>query len=121
MAITLAELARALDAQLWGDGALRITGAAEPAQAGAASGGSAVIAMAMTPQYAAALAPGAAALIAEGMDPEALRLSGAVIVARPRLAMAGLTRALDPGPEIVPGIHPTAVIDPSAEIGRAHV
>ena len=47
MAITLAELARALDAQLWGDGALRITGAAEPAQAGAASGGSAVIAMAM--------------------------------------------------------------------------
>lgn len=118
MTITLAELARALDARLWGDGSLRITGAAEPAQAGAASGGRAVIAMAMAPQYAAALSPGAAALIADGMDPQALGLAGAVIVARPRLAMAGLTRALDPGPEIAPGIHPTAVIDPSAEIGE---
>ena len=67
MAITLAELARALDARLWGDGALRITGAAEPAQAGAISDGQGVIAMAMAPQYAAALAPGAAALI-EGLS-----------------------------------------------------
>lgn len=118
MAVTLAELARALDARLWGDGSLTITGAAEPAQAGAASDGRAVVAMAMAPQYAAALAPGAAALISEGMDPEALGLAGAVIVARPRLAMAGLTRALDPGPELAPGIHPSAVIDPSAEIGE---
>ena len=30
------------------------------------------------------------------------------------LAMAGLTRLLDPGPAIAPGIHPTAVVDPSA-------
>lgn len=118
MTITLAELARALDARLWGDGGLRITGAAEPAQAGAAANGSAVIATAMAPQYAAALTPGAAALISEGMDPEALGLAGAVIVARPRLAMAGLTRALDRGPEVAPGIHPTAVIDPTAEIGE---
>lgn len=118
MTITLAELARALDARLWGDGSLQITGAAEPAQAGAAANGRAVVATAMAPQYAAALAPGAAALISEGMDPEALGLAGAVIVARPRLAMAGLTQALDRGPEIAPGIHPTAVIDPSAEIGE---
>lgn len=118
MTITLAELARVLDARLWGDGSLIITGAAEPAQAGAASGGRAVVAMAMAPHYAAALEPGAAALIAEGMDPLALGLSGAVIVARPRLAMAGLTRALDPGPELAPGIHPTAVIDPTAQIGE---
>lgn len=116
MAITLAELAQALDARLWGDGSLRITGAAEPAQAGAAADGRAVIATAMAPRYAEALAPGAAALIADGMDPQALGLAGAVIVARPRLAMAGLTRALDPGPAIAPGIHPTAVIDPSADI-----
>lgn len=117
MTITLAELARALDARLWGDGSLRIAGAAEPAQAGVAKDGAAVVAMAMAPQYAASLAPGAVALIAEGMDPEAFGLAGAVIVARPRLAMAGLTRALDPGPHIAPGIHSTAVIDPSAEIG----
>ncbi|MDO5370223.1 UDP-3-O-(3-hydroxymyristoyl)glucosamine N-acyltransferase [Paracoccus sp. (in: a-proteobacteria)] len=118
MTITLAELAQALGARLWGDGALRITGAAEPAQAGPAADGSAVIATAMAPQYASSLAPGAAALISEGMDPEAMGLAGAVIVARPRLAMAGLTQALDRGPRIAPGIHPSAVIDPSAEIGE---
>ena len=117
MTITLAELARALDATLWGDGSLRVTGAAEPAEAGAARDGSARVALAMSPAYAAHLVPGAAALIGAGMDPEAYGLAGAVIVARPRLAMAGVTRALDPGPGFAPGIHPSAIIDPSAEIG----
>ena len=106
MTITLAELARSLDAALWGEGSLRITGAAEPAEAGEARDGQARIALAMTPAYAADLAPGAAALIAEGMDPAALGLAGAVIVRRPRLAMAGLTRLLDSGPGMQPGIHP---------------
>ena len=31
--------------------------------------------------------------------------------------MAGLTRLMDPGPAIAPGVHPLAVVDPSAEIG----
>ena len=117
MTITLAELARALDATLWGDGSLRVTGAAEPAEAGAARDGSARVALAMSPAYAAHLVPGAAALIGASMDPEAYGLAGAVIVARPRLAMAGVTRALDAGPGFAPGIHPSAVIDPTAEIG----
>ena len=114
MTITLAELARSMDAALWGEGSLRITGAAEPAEAGAARDGQARIALAMTPAYAADLAPGAAALIAEGMDPAALGLAGAVIVRRPRLAMAGLTRLLDNDGGMQQGIHPSAVIDPSA-------
>ena len=40
-----------------------------------------------------------------------------MLVQRPRLAMAGLTRAFDPGPDIQPGIHPTAIVDPDAQIG----
>ena len=59
---------------------------------------------------------GGVALLAEGMDPEALGLRAAILVGRPRLAMAGLTRAFDPGPGIAPGIHPSAVIDPTAQV-----
>ena len=43
-------------------------------------------------------------------------------MARPRLGMAGLTRNLDPGPAIAPGIHPTAIVAGDARIGEgAHV
>ena len=118
MSITLADLARSLGAPVWGDGSLRILGAAEPAQAGGVQDGAARIALAMGADYAAQLSPGAVALISEGMDPAALGLAGAVIVQRPRLAMAGLTRALDAGPQVAPGVHPSAVIDPSAHIGE---
>ena len=118
MTITLEDLARDLGARLWGDGALRITGAAEPADAAPAADGAARIAMAMSPKFAADLVPGAVALLSEGMDPQALGLVGAAIVARPRLAMAGVTRALDRGAEFPAGIHPSAVIDPSAVIGE---
>ena len=117
MTITMAELAQDLGATLWGDGAVRVTGAAEPAEAGAVVNGAARVAMAMAPKYAESLAPGAAALIAEGMDPAALELTSAVIVPRPRLAMAGLTRALDRAADIAPGVHPSAVIDPGAILG----
>lgn len=111
MTLTIAELARALNARLWGDGSLPVTGAAEAGQAGEGQ-----ISLATNPAYAEKLAPGGMALIAEGMDPEALALRAAIVVTRPRLAMAGLTRAFDRGPEIAPGVHPTAVIDPSAEV-----
>ncbi len=111
---SLGELAKALGARLEGDGGLRITGAAEPQDAGPDR-----IALAMKPEYAARLAEGRAlaALLHDGADWRALGLRGALFVPRPRFAMAHLTRALDPGPDIAPGIHPTAVIDPSAEIG----
>lgn len=118
MTMTLDELARAIGGRLWGDGSIRITGAAEPDQAGAVAQGQAVIAMAMSPKYAQNLVPGAVALIAEGMDPQALGLAGAVTVPRPRLALAGVTQALDRGPGFEPGIHLSAVIDPTALIGR---
>ncbi|HRO14334.1 MAG TPA: UDP-3-O-(3-hydroxymyristoyl)glucosamine N-acyltransferase, partial [Paracoccus sp. (in: a-proteobacteria)] len=105
------------DARLWGDGAVVVLGAAEPAAAGPVADGAARIAVAMAPQYAEKLAPGSAALLAEGMDPAAYGLTAAVLVGRPRLAMAGLTRALDRGPDMALGIHPTAIVDPSAILG----
>ena len=111
MTLTIADLARALEARLWGDGTLPVTGAAEAGQAQAGQ-----ISLATTPAYAERLAQGGMAIIADGMDPQTYGLNAAIIVQRPRLAMAGLTRAFDAGPAITPGIHPTAVIDASAEI-----
>jgi len=114
MQYTLGDIATALGAHAEGDLSLPITGASEPAAAGADQ-----LALAMDPKYADGLSRGdaRAAILWEGADWQGLGLAGAIFVARPRMAMAGLSRAFDPGPEIAPGIHPTAVIDPSAEIG----
>lgn len=118
MTVTVGELARALDARGWGDLSLPVTGAAEPAQTAPVGAGGGVIALAMAPKYAEGLKPGSMAILAEGMDPEAYGLVAAIFAPRPRLVMAGLTRSFDPGPDLAPGIHPTAVIDPSASIGE---
>ena len=45
-------------------------------------------------------------------------LKGAILPARPRFAMAGMTRLIDPGQGFAPGIHPSAVIDPAAQLGK---
>jgi UDP-3-O-[3-hydroxymyristoyl] glucosamine N-acyltransferase len=118
MAVTIGELAQALEAQSWGDVSLRVTGAAEPANTDPVGPEGGIIAMAMAPKYAEALKPGSMAILAEGMDPESYGLKAAIFAPRPRLVMAGLTRAFDPGPDIAPGIHPTAVIDGTAQIGE---
>lgn len=113
MTLTIGDLAAALQARGWGDLSRPVTGAAEP---GTTRDGQ--IALAMAPKYAHALKPGDTAILAEGMDPDAYGLSAAIFAPRPRLLMAGLTRAFDPGPDIAPGIHPTAIIHDSAQIGE---
>lgn len=117
MAVTIAELARALDARSWGDTSLIVTGAAEPSDAAPVGPDGGAVAVATAPKYAGALKPGCMAILAEGMDPDAYGLKAAIFAPRPRFVMAGLTRAFDPGPGIVPGIHPAAIIDPSAQVG----
>ncbi|MEI4470071.1 UDP-3-O-(3-hydroxymyristoyl)glucosamine N-acyltransferase [Frigidibacter sp. MR17.24] len=112
--VTIADIAAALGARAEGDTSIRVTSASEPGAARADQ-----VALAMDPKYAPGLAAGAAraAVLWDGADWQGLGLEAAVFVTRPRLAMAGLTRAFDPGPAIAPGIHPMAVIDPTAEIG----
>ncbi|MEM8730191.1 MAG: UDP-3-O-(3-hydroxymyristoyl)glucosamine N-acyltransferase [Pseudomonadota bacterium] len=114
MAHTLAEIAAALDATVEGDGGLIITHAAEPGAAGPDA-----LALAMSPHYAEALSAGAAraAIVWPGADWQALGLDAAIIAPRARVAMAGLTRIFDPGQGFPEGLHPQAIIDPSAEIG----
>jgi UDP-3-O-[3-hydroxymyristoyl] glucosamine N-acyltransferase len=114
MGLTIADIAAALGAPAVGNVDLTVTSAAEPALAQPGQ-----IALAMSPKYAEGLPQGQAraALLWEGADWQALGLEAAIFVARPRMAMAGLSAVFDPGPEIAPGIHPMALIDPSAEIG----
>ncbi|TFL18187.1 UDP-3-O-(3-hydroxymyristoyl)glucosamine N-acyltransferase [Jannaschia formosa] len=111
---TLRDIAETLGRPLEGDGSRHLRRAAEPAAAGPDD-----LALAMSPAYGAALKAGAArvAILWEGADWREMGLEGAVTVPRARLAMAGITRALDPGPELAAGIHPSAVVDPTAEVG----
>ena len=111
---TVQEIATALGARLAGDGTVRVTGVAEPADAGPDD-----LALAMAPRYVEGLARGRAraAILHEGTDYTDLRLDAAIFVGRPRYAMAGLTAAFDPGPVIAPGIHPSAVVEDGATLG----
>ncbi len=115
MRFTIQEIATALEAKAFGAIDLAVSRAAEPQDAGPDA-----LALAMKPEYGEALKSGAAraAILWEGADWQELGLEAAIFVPRPRYAMSGLTQLMDPGPEIAPGIHPTAVIDPSAEIGQ---
>ncbi len=108
------DIAQALGAEAAGDLDLVIVGAAEPAMAGPAD-----LAIAMDPRYAVGLAQGRAraAVLWPGADWQGLGLQAAIFAPRGRLAMAGLTRMLDPGHAIATGVHPMTVIDPTAQIG----
>ncbi|MBN8294456.1 UDP-3-O-(3-hydroxymyristoyl)glucosamine N-acyltransferase [Rhodobacter sp. NTK016B] len=112
---SVADIAAALGARFEGAGELTVTAAAEPASAGAFD-----LALAMDPRYADGIAQGKAraAILWDGADWRALGLEAAIFAPRGRLAMARLTQAFDPGPDLAPGISAMAVVDPSAEIGE---
>jgi UDP-3-O-[3-hydroxymyristoyl] glucosamine N-acyltransferase len=114
MAHSIRDIAAALGAEAVGNIDLMVIGAAEPQAAGPDH-----LALAMDAKYAPGLARGSAraALLWPGADWQGLGLQAAIFAPRGRLAMAGLSRLMDAGPEIAPGVHPMSVIDASAEIG----
>lgn len=114
MAFTIAEIADALGAEAVGDTALEIASVAEPQSAEPDQ-----LALAMEPAYAEALQSGAAraAVVWQGADWQAFGLSAAIFAPRSRYVLSGVTRVFEHPVDIVPGIHPTALIDPTAKIG----
>lgn len=115
MDVTLAELAAAIDAPWEGDGALRLSRAAHPAEVAAPTD----LALAMAKDLEPLIQPPAvAAVLREGVDWRALGLQGAILVRRPKSAMAPLTAHFAPAIHAPPGAHPTAFVDPSAELGE---
>ncbi|SEQ14460.1 UDP-3-O-[3-hydroxymyristoyl] glucosamine N-acyltransferase [Loktanella sp. DSM 29012] len=113
MPLTIAEIAQALGTTAHGNTALVVQRPAEPGSAGPDD-----LALAMSKAYADALraSQARAAIVWDGADLDDLGLAAAITVPRARLAMAQLTQAFDPRPTGT-GIHPTAVIDPAAQIG----
>ena len=115
MAHTIEQIATALGAQAFGAVDIEIIAVAEPADAGPGD-----LALAMKPEYAETLPQGSAraAMLWDGADWQAMGLEAAIIAPRPRFAMSGLTRMMDPGQGWAEGIHSSAVIDPTAELGE---
>lgn len=111
---SVARIAEELGATFQGNGDLTVTDAAEPGDAGEDS-----LALAMNPKYAGLLSAGKAraALVWEGADWHDMGLEAAIFVPHGKLAMAGVTGLMDPGPDISKGVHPSAVISQEAKIG----
>jgi UDP-3-O-[3-hydroxymyristoyl] glucosamine N-acyltransferase len=112
---TIAEIAAALGVRAEGEVRLAVDRPAEPQDAGPAD-----LAVAMAPAYAEKLPQGRAraAILWDGADWQALGLAAAILVPRPRVAMAGITRLFDAGADWPAGVHPMAVVDASAGLGE---
>lgn len=112
---SIGQIAEAIGAEVFGDPCLKISAVAEPQSAGPMD-----LAMATDATYAEKLSQGRAqaAVLWQGAAWESYGLKAAIVPARPRYAMSGLTKLLDTGQGFDEGIHPTALIDPTAEIGE---
>jgi UDP-3-O-[3-hydroxymyristoyl] glucosamine N-acyltransferase len=111
---SLTDIAKALGAQLVGDGSVLVRGVAHPAMAAADT-----LALAVEDGAEKLLARTKAmtAAVAEGRADALAGLKGGIVVKRPRLALAKLLELFDRPPVSHPGVHPSAVIDPTATIG----
>ena len=115
MSYTIQHIADAVGGTAHGQVDLTISGVAEPGAATADD-----LALAMRPAFAEQLAQGEAraAMLWADADWQAFDLDAAILVPRPRLAMAGLTASLDPGQRYPRSIDPSAMIEASARIGE---
>lgn len=112
----LAELARALDAELVGDGNTEITGVAGIEEAGPGH-----VTFVANKRYAALAGTTQASAVL--VTPDFPDITAATLRTKnPYLAFARAIAAFHRAPAFATGIHPTAVIDPTARVGRgAHV
>ncbi|SIS71461.1 UDP-3-O-[3-hydroxymyristoyl] glucosamine N-acyltransferase [Roseivivax lentus] len=110
---TIAEIARATGLDAVGDGSIAVVGVAEPADCPPDR-----LAIALKPAFAEQLGQGGArvALLWEGADWQGFGLEAAILAKRPRYALSGVSAAFDPGQGYGPGVHESAVIDPSAKL-----
>ncbi|MGK7346555.1 MAG: UDP-3-O-(3-hydroxymyristoyl)glucosamine N-acyltransferase [Candidatus Nitrospinota bacterium M3_3B_026] len=107
----LGEIASALGLEVHGDGSVEIE---RMAQLGTAGPGDIVFVR----DEAAAAGMGASRASAFILPPTVRPDRPAIVSANPLAAMAGTLELLSPEPAPPPGVHPTAVIEDSAEMGR---
>jgi UDP-3-O-[3-hydroxymyristoyl] glucosamine N-acyltransferase len=117
---TLAELHQALGGELIGDGRLVIARIA-----GLAAADAAAISFVSHPRYVAQLRTTAAACLIVGpaLRDEAVARGAALITPDPYLYFARLTQwwAARTRPQAEPGVHPSAVVSPEAQLGAGVV
>jgi UDP-3-O-[3-hydroxymyristoyl] glucosamine N-acyltransferase len=115
MSYTIEEIAREVGGTAAGNTGMSVSGCAEPADCNAEQ-----LALAMKPAFAKALPEGKAraAMLWADADWQELGLEAAILVPRPRVAMAGLTAMMDPGQGYPRGVDASAMVDPSAKLGR---
>jgi UDP-3-O-[3-hydroxymyristoyl] glucosamine N-acyltransferase len=112
----LGELATRLGAELRGDGELEVTGVKGIEEAGPTE-----ITFVANPRYAALARKTRAAAVL--VEPEFQEITAATLrLKNPYLAFSRALGLFYQPPAYAPGIHPTAVIDPTTEIGEgAHI
>lgn len=114
MEMTVSDIARKLDAELVGDGATVVRGVAGVRDAAAGE-----IAFVSQARYAADAASTAASALIVGRDWSAPAPCPLLKVDKPDRAFAEVARWFAPAdPAYPPGIHPSAVVSPSARIGE---
>jgi len=115
MTYSIAEIAEATGLTAVGDTSLRIARPAEPAHAGAGD-----LALAMSPDYETALrdSPARAAVLWPEADWQALGLASALYAPRARAALAALGEVFEPPLDLAPGVHSSALVEATAEIGE---
>lgn len=115
MSHSIKQIASSLGLVAEGDTDLIVTGVAEPASATFDD-----LALAMRPEYAESLLQGNArvAMLWADADWRSYGLQAAILSKRPRFSMAGLSAIMDPGQGYSQGVHPTALVDPTAVLGQ---
>lgn len=115
----LTDVAAALNARLEGDGAAEVMRAVHPAEASGATDLAVAMDRALLPLLTES--PAGAAVVLEGTEPPPGPVRTFLFVPRAANAMVVLTRLFD-RPVVRPtGIHPSAVIDPSARLSAGVV
>ena len=113
---TTQEIATALEGELIGDGAVAVSRLAHPADIRHATD----LALAMEPTLLGLLkgTPVRAAIVAPDSEIPEGTLAARIVIKRPRLAMAKITSLFAEPVPVASGIHPTAVIETGATLGR---
>jgi UDP-3-O-[3-hydroxymyristoyl] glucosamine N-acyltransferase len=114
MQSTLKEIAGLVNARLIGDESVQVTGVASIEAALATD----LVFVENVENLDTALNSPAAAVIAGEFAAGTAHAKPLLISMQPRLAFARAARILCPGPAIKPGIHASAVISPSARLGK---
>lgn len=112
---TLHDIARALGADLVGDGSVVVATVAHPRLAEGAD--TLAIATEDSAEQALAHTRAVSAVVRQGREAALAPLKGGIAVSRPRYALARLLELFEAPPVIETGVHPSAVVHPTATIG----